>query len=74
MTTRGWLLVFGGIFATFILLVVVVAIASGVGRNEVPDEERPLTAGGRYFTGEFQPAFSFEAVGKKGWLPDFEAA
>ena len=73
MTARGWLLVFGGIFATVILLVVVVAIASGVGRNEVPDEERPLTAGERYVTDEFQPAFSFEAVGE-GWFPDVEAA
>jgi hypothetical protein len=74
MTVRGRLLVFGGVFATVILLVVVVAIVSGVGRNEVPDAEGPLTARERYLTDEFQPAFSFEAVGKKGWIPDFEAA
>ena len=74
MTVRGLLLVFGGVFATVILLIVVVASVPGVGRNEVPDEERPLTMGERYVTDEFQPAFSFEAVGKKGWLPNSEAA
>jgi hypothetical protein len=73
MTTRGRLLVFGVFFATVGLLVVVVAIISGVGRNEVPDTGS-LTPGERYLTDEFQPAFSFEAVGKKGWTPDFEAA
>jgi hypothetical protein len=73
MTVRGRLLVFGGVFATVILLVVVVAIVSGVGRNEVPDRGS-LTPGERYLTDEFQPTFSFEAVGEKGWTPDFEAA
>ena len=73
MTARGRLLVFGGVFATVGLLVVVVAIISGVGRNEVPDTGS-LTPGERYVTDEFQPTFSFEAVGKKGWTPDFEAA
>src|SRR5215217_203724 len=62
-----------GVFATVILLVVVVAIVSGVGRNTMPDGEL-LRAGERYLTDEFQPAFSFEAVGKKGWIPDFEVA
>src|SRR5829696_4790330 len=64
MTVRGWLLVFGGIFATVTLLEMVVAILSGVGRNTMPDGEL-LRAGERYLTDEFQPAFSFEAVGKK---------
>ena len=73
MTARGRLLVFGGFFATIILLMVVVALVSGVGRNEVPDRGA-LTAGERYLTDEFQPTFYFEAVGKKGWTPDFEAA
>ena len=39
----------------------------------MPDGEL-LRAGERYLTDEFQPAFSFEAVGKKGWIPDFEVA
>ena len=74
MTVRARLLFFGGFLAIIILLIVVVAIISGVGRTEVPDAESPLTAGERYVTDEFQPAFSFKAVGEKGWTPDFEAA
>ena len=74
MTARGRLLVFGGVFATVIFLLVVVAITrspiTGVGRNAVPDDEN-LRAGERYFTHEFQPAFSFEAVGED-WFSDYE--
>lgn len=75
MTARGRLLVFGGVFATVILLLVVVALISGaVGRNTMPDGEY-LRAGERYLTDEFQPAFSFKAVGEDLlWFPDFEAA
>jgi hypothetical protein len=70
MTQRGRLLVFGGVFATVIFLLVVVGIISGVGRNTVPDDEN-LRAGARYVTHVFQPAFSFEAVGEN-WFSDFE--
>ena len=71
MTVRGRLLLFGVFFAMVILLLVVVAILSGAGRNTMP--EGRLTVGERYVTDEFQPAFSFKAVGQ-GWVPDFEAA
>jgi hypothetical protein len=69
MTVRGRLLLFGGFFAIVILLVVVVAIIGASRPNYVQYTSVPFTAGERYLTDKFEPAFSFEAVGE-GWALD----
>ena len=69
MTARGRLLVFGGIFAVVILLIAVVAIIGASRPNYVEYSSVPFTAGERYLTDKFEPAFSFETVGE-GWALD----
>src|SRR4028119_891309 len=69
MTARGRLLVFGGIFAVVILLIAVVGIISASRPNYVQYSSVPFTAGERYLTDKFEPAFSFETVGE-GWALD----
>ena len=69
MTARGRLLVFGGFFAIVILLIAVVGIIAASGPNHVQYSSTPMIEGERYVTDEFEPAFSFEAVGK-GWTLD----
>ncbi len=73
MTVRARLLFFGGFLAIIILLIVVVAVVSARGPNTLKYGGPPIIEGERYVTDEFQPAFSFEAVGE-GWFPDVEAA
>jgi hypothetical protein len=73
MTVSGRLLVFGGVFATVILLVVVVGIVSGVGRNEVPDAEGPLAAR-EVPHRRVSASVLLRSRWQKGWIPDFEAA
>ena len=73
MTARGRLLVFGGVFAVVILLMAVVAIISASRPNYVQYSSVPFTAGERYLTDEFKPAFSFEAVGESWGLDGPEA-
>src|SRR4028118_1295699 len=69
MTARGRLLVFGGVFAVVILLIAVVGIISASRPNYVQYSSVPFTAGERYLTDKFDPAFSFETVGE-GWALD----
>jgi len=69
MTARGRLLVFGGVFAIVILLIAAVALISASRPNYVQYSSVPFTAGERYLTDKFQPAFSFETVGE-GWALD----
>ena len=68
MTARGRLLVFGGFFATIILLLGVVAVVSARGPNTV-NYTSSIIEGERYVTDGFKPTFSFE-TGGKGWTLD----
>jgi hypothetical protein len=63
---RVRLLYFLGFFTIVVILIVVVAVFFGVGNTLTGREGRPLTAGERYVSDEFEPAFSFVAVGE-GW-------
>ncbi len=63
------LLFFGGFLAIVILLLGVVAVVSARGPNTLNYGGPPISEGERYVTDEFEPAFSFEAVGE-GWTLD----
>ena len=69
MTARGRLLVFGGVLAIVILLIAGVGIIGASRPNYVQYSSVPFTAGERYLTDKFEPAFSFETVGE-GWALD----
>jgi hypothetical protein len=69
MTARGRLLVFGGVLAIVILLIAGVGIIGASRPNYVQYSSVPFTAGERYLTDKFEPAFSFETVGE-GWVLD----
>jgi hypothetical protein len=66
MTARGRLFVFGGFFAIVILLIAVVGIIAASRPNYVQYSSASFTPGEKYFTDEFEPAFSFETIGE-GW-------
>ncbi len=66
MTVRRRLFLFGGFLAIIILLISVIAGVLGGRPNYVQYSSVPFTAGERYLTDMFEPAFSFETVGE-GW-------
>jgi hypothetical protein len=66
MTVRRRLFLFGGFLSIIILLVAVIAVVFAGRPNYVQYSSVPFTAGERYLTDEFEPAFSFETVGE-GW-------
>jgi hypothetical protein len=69
MTVRRRLFLFGGFLSIIILLIAVVAIIGASRPNHVQYSSVPFTAGERYLTDKFEPAFSFETVGE-GWALD----
>ena len=73
MTVRRRLFLFGGFLAIIILLIAVIAVVLGGRPNYVQYSSVPFTAGERYLTDEFKPAFSFEAVGESWGLDGPEA-
>ena len=66
MAVRRRLFLFGGFLSIIILLVAVIAVVFASRPNYVQYSSVPFTAGERYLTDEFEPAFSFETVGE-GW-------
>jgi hypothetical protein len=66
MTVRRRLFLFAGFLSIIILLIAVIAVVLAGRPNYVQYSSVPFTAGERYLTDKFEPAFSFETVGE-GW-------
>ncbi len=64
---RVRLLFFLGFFIIVVIIIVAVAILTSGGNTLSNREGAALTAEKRYVTDEFEPAFSFVAVGE-GWV------